>query len=461
MKNRKNYILIKKVVAIFAKKFNNIVMKKALKFKELRIAQSSIFEDISDNRQKGKVVHTIHDTLMSSFAMFYFRDPSVLFFQKKMENRKKKNNLRNLFGVETIPKETQMKEIIDEIPSWKLFPAFKEIYKRLQRSKGLKKFEFLKNNYLFNIDGSQYFTSEKIKCPSCLIKESSKNKEKIKYYHLILQGTIVHPDMNQVIPFAPEEISNNDGTEKQDCEINASIRMLKRIKKDHPKLSLTINGDGLYSNNTIIREIKSLKNYHFILVAKPGNHKFLFELVDAFKKNGGMKKLQIIKKKKNGKSQTFDYAWRNNIPLNGRKNSEYINYFEYTLTNEEGKKTRHNSWVTDIEINEKNIDKMVAGGRSRWKIENEVFNILKNQGYHVEHNFGHGTKNLSFNFFLLNLLAFTWHQILELNDKNYINLRSRFSKQFIWEDIRVLFRKLLYNDWDDILEEILIDYGIT
>ena len=150
-------------------------MSKLLKFEELRKAQSSIFDDISDNRQKGKVVHTIHDTLMSGFAIFYFKDPSVLFFQRKMEDRKKRNNLRNLFNIGTIPKETQIKEIIDEIPSWKLFPAFKEIYKRFQRSKMLKKFEFLENNYLFNIDGSQYFTSEKIKCPHCLMKERGKN----------------------------------------------------------------------------------------------------------------------------------------------------------------------------------------------------------------------------------------------------------------------------------------------
>lgn len=433
-------------------------MSKLLKFKELIKAQSSIFKNIEDDREEGKVSHTIHDVLMSSFAMFYFRDPSVLFFQKKMEERKKRNNLRNLFDIETIPKDTQMREIVDGIDSWQLFPAFREIFRRVQRSKLLKKYEFLKNNYLFNIDGSQYFGSEKIECPSCLIKERSKGK--LKYYHLILQGTIVHPDMKQVIPFAPEEISNSDGREKQDCEMNASIRMLRRIKKEHPNLSLTINADGLYSNNTIIREIKSLKNYHFILVAKPGNHKFLFELVNAFKKNGEMNYHKTVKKLKNGKEQILDYTWYNNISLTGQKNSESINYFEYTLTNEHGKKSRHSSWVTDIEITEKNIAKLVAGGRSRWKIENEVFNILKNHGYHVEHNFGHGKKNLSFNFFLLNLLAFTWHQMLELNDKNYMILRNRYSKMLTWEYIRGNFRMLIYNDWDTLLEDILDGVGL-
>jgi len=71
----------------------------------------------------------------------------------------------------------------------------------------------------------------------------------------------------------------------------------------------------------------------------------------------------------------------------------------------------------------------VRGGRCRWKIENEVFNTLKNQGYHIEHNYGHGTKNLSMNFFLFNLLAFFMHQIFELSDGLYQQLQESLRQQ--------------------------------
>ena len=103
----------------------------------------------------------------------------------------------------------------------------------------------------------------------------------------------------------------------------------------------------------------------------------------------------------------------------GYKDTFWVNYFEYTIL--AGNKINyHNSWVTDIHIDRGNIKQLVRGGRSRWTIENETFNTLKNQGYHLEHNFGHGKKNLSINFFLLNLLAFFMHQILELTDILYI-----------------------------------------
>jgi hypothetical protein len=52
----------------------------------------------------------------------------------------------------------------------------------------------------------------------------------------------------------------------------------------------------------------------------------------------------------------------------------------------DGTRQKHFAWVTDLTITEENAPTLVAGGRARWKIENETFNTLKNQGYHFEHN---------------------------------------------------------------------------
>ena len=72
---------------------------------------------------------------------------------------------------------------------------------------------------------------------------------------------------------------------------------------------------------------------------------------------------------------------------------------------------------------------LVRAARARWKIENEGFNTLKNQGYHLEHNFGHGDQHLSEAFFTLNLLAFFIHQIFELVDGLYQRVRTFFSSR--------------------------------
>jgi hypothetical protein len=93
------------------------------------------------------------------------------------------------------------------------------------------------------------------------------------------------------------------------------------------------------------------------------------------------------------------------------------------------KVTYHNSWVTDIQGSSDNVVQLVKAGRARWKIENETFNTMKNQGFHLEHNFGYGKKHLLMNFFVLNLLAFTIHQILELSDRGYQYCRSKFSSR--------------------------------
>ena len=142
------------------------------------------------------------------------------------------------------------------------------------------------------------------------------------------------------------------------------------------------------------------------------------------------------------------------VPLNGNDDAPFVNYLEYSLI-VNGKRTYHNAWVTDIPLDETNIAELVRIGRCRWKIENEVFNTLKNQGYHIEHSYGHGEKHLSFNFFLLNLLAFFMHQIFELTDKLYQACRQKLgSKRNLWDHLRVSMRMLIFPDWETLLARV-------
>ena len=92
------------------------------------------------------------------------------------------------------------------------------------------------------------------------------------------------------------------------------------------------------------------------------------------------------------------------------------------------------------------------GGRCRWRIENECFNTLKNQRYHLEHNYGHGEKNLCFNFYLLTLIAFTFHQIFELTDTLYQTCRLKFkSKREMWSTLRAYVKAFAFDSWEFLL----------
>ena len=220
----------------------------------------------------------------------------------------------------------------------------------------------------------------------------------------------MHPGIRQVIPVMPEEISNTDGSTKQDCEMNAAKRFVNKLRKEHPQLGIIIGGDALFSKQPIIEDILA-KRMHYIFVAKPDDHKAMMEELNDYDK---LNELKI----EDEKGKLLVYEWINGVPINGREDALSVNYFKFQiLTRDEHgelKVNYVNSWVTDFTITKENIETLVKAGRCRWKIENECFNTLKNQGYHIEHNYGHGKKNLCYNFYLLTLLAFFFIKSLSL-----------------------------------------------
>ncbi len=423
-------------------------MQKPLSFGSLRKILSERFFNLPDHRDTEEINYPLHDVLMSGFAMMFFQDRSMLQFQKRLEDEIQQNNLRTLFHVEGIPKDTQMRDVTDEVEPFELEPLFDDFFRLLQRGKRLESYRILGDYYLITIDGSGYFSSPKICCDGCLKKESKNGA--VRYEHQILQAALMKPGRRQVIPLAPEEIRNTDGHKKQDCEINAGKRLLKKIRNSHCKLKIIINGDSLYSKQPFIEELQ-VGRMSYILVAKPGDHKILMEWVGEQRQLNEVSRLEI----RDLKNRLHVFEWINNVPLNGNENTPWVNYFEYWLINE-GKTKYHNSWVTDIAVDDKNIGQLVKAGRCKWKIENETFNTLKNQGYHIEHNFGHGKKHLSYNFFLLNLLAFFMHQIFELSDRLYQKCRKAFSnKEELWNSLRNVIRMLIFPDWETLLQRVL------
>ena len=424
-------------------------IKKHLGFSGLRKTIAQRFEHITDQRQSAKVDHMLHDCLMSAFAMMFFQDTSILSFQQRLQDTIERNNLQTIFNIKTIPKDTQLRDVIDPLPTEALNKIFDDFLLHLQRGKHLSEYQLLEDRYLISMDGSEYFSSEKIHCPACLKKKLGKTK--LRYHHQILQSVIVHPDKRQVLPLAPEPIRNTDGSKKQDCEINAGKRMIRKIRKSHPKLNIIITADGLYSKQPFVDELKSA-GMSFILVAKPSDHKLLFEWVQDLMHLDAGGNLEYC----DLKGRRHVYQWVNDVPLNGSKDADNVNFYAYQIIKDD-KITYRNSWITDIVVTEHNVSTLVKGGRARWKIENETFNTLKNQGYHIEHNFGHGKKNLSTIFFILNLLAFYVHQILELTDHLYHSVRyTKFSsRKEYWNQLRCTIRILIFPRWESLLQFIL------
>ena len=131
-----------------------------------------------------------------------------------------------------------------------------------------------------------------------------------------------------------------------------------------------------------------------------------------------------------------------------------VNWFELTITPEKtGAQLFHNGWLTNHWRSSQTVAALAQvaprGHPTRWKIENQPINVLKNQGYHLEHNFGHGQKHLSTVLFALNLLAFLTHTAQHLVDDAYRLLRNTLAvRRTFFHDLKALTRYILFESWD-------------
>ena len=133
-----------------------------------------------------------------------------------------------------------------------------------------------------------------------------------------------------------------------------------------------------------------------------------------------------------------------------------VNVLEYWEIHADGK-VQHFSWITDLTLTPDNVDDVMRGGRARWKIENETFNTLKNQGYHLEHNYGHGEQNLSVVLALLMLLAFLVDQTQQLCCPVFQAARNKFrTKRYLWEQIRQHFAAFLFGSMTELLTAVAV-----
>jgi hypothetical protein len=407
------------------------------------------FKQLPDQRAENARI-SMADALTAGFAMFSLKDPSLLAFD---ERRKTDSNLKSIYGMERVPCDTQMRTILDDVEPESIRPVFRDALRQLEREKELNKFLFLGGSYLVSLDGTGYFSSKEIHCASCLQKVNKKTGE-VTYYHQLLGGVIVHPNRREVIPLAPEPIVKQDGETKNDCERNAAKRFLAKLKEDHPHLPLTITEDALSSNGPHIHELQK-HGFHYILGVKEGDHEFLFGQVTQARQAG-----QTVEYEHQEGSTLHRFSFINQVPLNKSNPDILVNLLEYWEIKKD--RTQHFTWVTDFAITKRNVYFIMRGGRARWKVENETFNTLKNQGYHFEHNFGHGQNNLSVVFALLMMLAFLVDQVQQLACGLFqAALDKKGSKKRLWEEIRALFHTIEFQSMKQMFQAIVYGYKVS
>src|SRR6266404_5241524 len=276
------------------------------------------FANIADDRY-GDAEISLTDTLMSAFAMFSLKSPSLLAFDKE----RAEGNLATIYGIERVPCDTHMRARLDPVSPESLRASFKSVFRQLQRGKALEEMVFLDGYYLLALDGTGYFSSQTIHCASCLQKAHRNGS--ITYYHQLLGAAILHPDCRAVIPLMPEPIIKQDGTEKNDCERNAAKRFIAKLRQDHPHLKFIITEDSLSSNAPHIETLHD-HGCHYILGVKEGDHAYLFKQVQAAEEAG---RVTSYDRHDRAAGVVHRFRFVNDMPLNESRSDVRVNFIEY------------------------------------------------------------------------------------------------------------------------------------
>jgi hypothetical protein len=448
----------------------------ALSFDTLVKKLHQAIETFPDIRTGKNLSKNFKDAALGGFAIFFTQNPSFLEYQQTMQKNKGKNNAQSLFGITEILSDNHIRNLLDGVPPVFVFPIFSYIFDVLNKSGYLdEEFRSFNNNILIGLDGTQYYCSRSIHCENCNKKEH--NNGSITYFHTVVTPVILKPGNNRVIALAPEFITPQDGHDKQDCENAAAKRWIKSNAHWLNELGVTITGDDLYCKQPICELILE-KGLDFILVCKAKSHKTLYEYVDFLAED--IETVEVSRWE--GTSHVVDtYRFLNDVPLRDGEDALEVNWCEIITREKDSKNenesesesesekenknesksdsdsdgwevTYKNAFVTDFKITKKNVEKIVADGRARWKVENENNNVLKTKGYHLEHNFGHGKKNLAALFVTYNILAFLFHTILELVDEKYEEIRQTLpSRKTFFNDVRALTRYIYFYGWEALM----------
>jgi hypothetical protein len=403
---------------------------------------------LTDRRTGENASYSMADIGLSAFSVFFTQSPSFLSAQKTMEQAKGRSNAQSLFEVEQIPSDNHIRQTLDPVAPEELFGLYDEVLESLWQGGALTGWRGIGDSLLIALDGTWYFSSQKVHCANCSCLEH-KSGEKT-YYHSAITPVIVAPGQPHAIPLRPEFITPQDGHTKQDCEIAAGKRWLEKNAALYALLKATLLGDDLYAHQPFCRRTL-LHDFHFLFVCKPDSHTTLYNYVNLLQRPElGVVKARV---KVGARFHTYTYRYANGVPLAEGDDALKVNWCELTVTDPAGKVVYLNGFITDFKITDENVAGLVAAGRARWKIENENNNTLKTKGYHLEHNFGHGKEHLSSLLAAMNILAFLYHTFLSFTDANYRLIRATLpTRKTFFDDLRALTRYLLFPSWDALMD---------
>jgi len=425
-----------------------------LSFDRLRSILVATLTQLPEHRTGQNRVYELADAALGAFAVFFMQSPSFLAHQRDMQRNKGQNNAQSLFDIDQVPSDPQIRNLLDPIAPQHLAPPFWQVFEQLRTGGYLNAYQGHLGPWLCALDGTQYFSSQKIHCEQCTTRVSN---GRTYYAHSLVAPLIVAPGENRVIALEPEFVSPQDGSEKQDCELRAAERWLARNARRFAPGSLTLLGDDLYCHQPFC-ELVLDHQCHFAFTCKPDSHPALYQEIELLTKAGGVP--EVVERHWNGqRQQIWHYRYATRLPLRADTRPLYVNWCEVTITDQAtGELIYRNAWATDHPLDDQALRPFVNAARTRWKSENENNNVLKNYGYHLDLRQlrprsalpGNGARDAQFARVLVSHRPGSVHE-------PYRRVRAELAtRQTFFNDLQALTRYLYFDSW-----QVLINFMFT
>ena len=404
---------------------------------------------IDDPRQKNKVTYTSGHLLWLGILLFLVRLGARRQIKFRFNTEEFKRNLALLTGspTEAVAHPDTLGNLLKKLSPEELAKIRQKMISRLIRMKCLLNYRLLGQYYLVSIDGTGHLVFKDRHCPYCLTKE--KNGKILYYYHNVLEAKLV-TENGLSLSIESEPIENTlahsstweEGISKQDCELKAFYRLAERLKKRFPQTRICLLLDALYAADPVLKTCDK-NGWKYIITFKRGS------MPETYNEYISLKKLQSENRAEIRDGKTCqNFNWVTDIDYRGPC-FDVLELIE-SKPGERGKmlvpdrvKNTRFVWMTNLKIDKDNFKAIAKGGRLRWKIENEGFNIQKNGGYNLEHPYSQHEIAMK-NFYLLLQIA---HIISQLMEKGSL-LKDQIKRVFgsainvfrqLLEDLRTKF----------------------
>ncbi len=370
---------------------------------------TSIFSTITDKRHKSYITYKMRTIIMIRLIALICGITTMTEINSTFKTEEAIKNLSILCNqeLEEIPDWQTIQDVIEQLNYDEIDNIRKYMFKALIRSKMFDKYRY--NNYIqLVVDATGLSSHDYNLNDNCLTRTKD---GKTKYYKYVLEAKVVFGNM--VISIDSEWIENiesHNEKQKQDCEVNAFKRMAPRIKKNYPKLIFLITGDALYASTPMINICKENK-WHYIFNLKKDKLKNIYE---EFEDNVNYQN-EVTKE---------NYYLSSGIIFKGNS----LQAFRY-IESIDNKTTIFN-YISDLKIDNYNIETIVKLGRYRWKIENEGFNEQKNGTFNISHLCSRFDNALKIHYLFIQL-AHIIRQLFELGSLIYKEVKRFVTKKEI------------------------------